>query len=326
MRVILDTNIIVNNYYFNTPKFIGLLGYSKKTRSKVTIPDYVFQEVLKKYKEELEKYAEKEERDNRVLFNKNEKIDILSLVKKYELFLLKLLSDKKITIPTSKNVSSKKVFARALKSLPPFDSAGRGLRDTLIWLSIVDIVKSNPKEYFCFISSNSKDFGQKNLLPQLIEDLGKDISRLIYFNSLEEFLSSYGDQISFIDDNLFNEFFNKKDKFLLSLIDIDKISSSEIEDIPRYYDIEAVEDFSINNIDIQDFYVYNSNQKYYKVEVELIVNLDLDVAVYLRDEDYDSITNKHGFSWCSIDFSLLINKETKEIEIDKDIIPAVYYP
>lgn len=327
MKIILDTNIIVNNYYLNSPKFIGLFGYLNKTRSKLILQNFVFDEVRKKYKEEIDRYCKQDEKDNRILFNKVKKNEAEDFIKAYDSFLVKFVSDKKISVVKGKNISSKKLFERALRQTPPFDSVGRGFRDTLIWLSVVDMVKSNPTEYFCFITANTKDFGSENLLLRLQEDLGEDKDRLIYFNSLAEFLSEYGDKISFINEKFLHNFFWFQDSFFERIIDVDNISNSAIDEIPSSYDIDSIEDMTINNVEIDDFYIYSATKKFYKVQVEVLVTLELDVVLYDPDNIHisDTATVK-GFSSSYVEVSLLINRETKEIEIDESIKPSVSYP
>lgn len=327
MKVILDTNILVNNFYLNSPKFIGLFGYNKKTRSQVVILDFVLKEVIKKYEELVSKYAEQTEQNSRILFNKTNQVDIKPLINDYTQFLLKLVADKKVNIPTSKNVSSKKLFDRALKAKPPFDSSDRGIRDTLIWLSVVDLVSSNPKEYFCFITANTKDFGSEKLHKSLVEDLGKNADRVVYFNSIESFLSVYGEQISFMDNSLFEGFFAKKHKEILSKIRIRDISHSSIEEIPRRYEIADIEDMSINNLDVEDFYVYSSTQNTYKVQVEVSVVLELDVAVYDTsvEDSFGETENVKGYSVCWLEVPLLIDKTTHQIQIDESTSISVGY-
>jgi hypothetical protein len=327
MKVILDTNILVNNFYLNSPKFIGLFGYNKKTRSQIIILDYVLKEVIKKYKEAVTKYAEQNEQHSRILFNKTDKIDTEPLINSYTRFLFELVTDKKVSIPTSKNISSKKLFDRALEAKPPFDSSDRGIRDTLIWLSIVDLINSNPEEYFCFITANTKDFGAEKLNKSLISDLGKNADKLIYFNSIESFLYVYGEQISFMDKSLFEKFFSKKHKEILSKIKIRKISHSSIEEIPRRYQIADIDDMSINNLDVEDFYVYSSTQSTYKVQVEISVVLELDIAVFDTsiEDNFTETENMKGYSVCWLEISLLVDKTTHQIEIDESISILVGY-
>lgn len=254
-------------------------------------------------------------------------MDAIPLRKTYELFLLKLVADRKISVPSPKKIDSTKIFNRALEMLPPFDVSGRGIKDTLIWLNVLRLIKDSPDEDFCFITANSKDFGQTKLHQQLIDDLGKNASRLVYFNSLEEFLSNYGDKISFIDVSLLDKYFKDKDNYLLSLIDVDHISSSTIEGIPRNCDIDAIDRVEINNLEIEDFYIFNSTEKYYKVQVELLLTLVLEISAYDRDDAYSSRSiNVNGFCSCFIDISLMIDKETKEVSLDMDTSPGIGYP
>ncbi len=325
MHVILDTNILVNNYRLDTPRFQALFSYLKKTKSKLLIPELVMSELLKKYKEHLFEYSDRLNKDNRILFGDTEMSNVEQLNNKYQQQLLKLFSDKKITLLKAKNHASKKLFERALNAIPPFDSSGRGFRDTLIWLDIIDTIKDSP-DYFCFITANTKDFGSSKLSENLQKDIGTNPEKLLYFNSIEAFLTVYGEQISFIDKDLLQKFFKDKCKFLLSEINVGNISHSSIEEIPREYEVISIEYFDIGNIDIDDFYIYGSDANNYKIQVELGVSLELDVSVYsTRKNDFDEPEIINGYTYCWIEISLLINKISREIEVDKNVPISVGY-
>ncbi len=325
MRVILDTNIIVNNYHFNTPKFIGLFGYARRTKSKVIIPFYVTQEVLKKYDEYLTKYSQEMKKDNRVLFNKDFSIDTKQLYTEYGAIFEKLVRSGDIEIAEPSKVDSTVIFNRALTGQAPFKAGDKGIRDTLIWLNVVDIVNKNPKEDFCFITENTKDFGSKELFSSLKEDLKENAPRLFYFNSLEEFLSEYGDKIAFIKNSLIEEFLNEQYKYITSLIDIDSLLESKIEGVQANY-VDSVDGFSLNDINVHEFYIYSATVDFYKVEVDFIVNLDLDLTI---SDPYDEFGGRtattYGSSSCYIRISLLINKQTKEITTDPSVEPIIFY-
>ena len=221
MHIILDTSIIFDNYFFDTPKFLGLFDYLKKTHSKLYLPSFVIDEILKKYKENLSKYKDSLERDERILFGQTKEINIDDLVLEYASKLTNLIKKNNIGIIKPKDISSKKLFGRAIKIEPPFDASGRGLRDTLIWLSIVDFVKNDSTGYFCFISANIKDFGKEDLYSNLRKDLESKSNKFLYCTSLEEFLSNYGDKVAFIDRIFLENYFSDKYDYLLSLVNRD---------------------------------------------------------------------------------------------------------
>lgn len=327
MHVILDTNILVNNYRLDTPKFLGLFEYLKKTKSNLYIPDLVTQELVKKYREYANEYIEKTATYERVLFGEVKPVDIESICGKYFSQYIDLVGKKKITSLKSKNHNTGEIFKRALNSLPPFDCSGRGFRDTLIWLDVVDTVIKN-KDHYCFITANTKDFGSSKLHTNLLDDLGKQSDRLVYFNSIENFLSTYGEQISFINKLLFDEYFKNKQADILSIIKIDKIYNHSIENIPTRYEIVQKEDLWINNIEISDFFIYSSTNTTYKVQVELLLNLEIEVSVYDTEDDdpFADTINTKGISHCWVDMYLIINKKDHKIEVDQKTPPVAIYP
>lgn len=326
MQVILDTNILVNNYRLDTPRFQGLFAYLKKTKSKLYIPEIVMNELFKKYKEALEEYSERTDKDNRVLFGEITLIDKENLNRKFISNFLRLVSNKKVHILKSKNYSTKKLFNRALNATQPFNCKGQGFRDTLIWLDIVNTVKKS-KDYYCFISANSKDFGTVSLYKNLVDDLGKNADRLLYFNSIDDFLSIYGERISFIDKLLFEEYFEDKKDDLARMIDISYISKSSIE-VEHNYEITDVEnEFNIDSIEVDDFYIYSSTKDTYYVQVELRVRLELLLSIYdpASEEIWGYSEGTEGYTWCWIEVSLMIDKNTHDIELIKDTSLQVSY-
>lgn len=68
------------------------------------------------------------------------------------------------------NVSHEEVFERAITFTQPFKRDGSGYRDSLIWLSVLDVVKNCPAgTEVLFVSGNTKDFASGDLLAPLLE-------------------------------------------------------------------------------------------------------------------------------------------------------------
>src|SRR3990167_9020579 len=319
MHIILDTNIIVDNFRLDTPKFLGLFSYLKKTNSKLFLPSFVLEEVIKKYKDALIKHKDSFEKENRV--------NVEDLVKSYSSELTTILFKNKVSIIKPKDIASRKIFSRALKAEPPFDASGRGVRDTLIWLSIVNHIKISPKGYFCFISANTKDFGNNELHQNLKEDLKEKSNKFLYCNSLEEFLSTYGDKVAFIDQKYLYEFFEGKKDYLTSLIKQIRISS--VEGITPGYSREEILGISIDNIDVQDFYIYGATTDAYKVLVEISICLEVQLALTsvrgVLEGDLTQEEEGVGYSYCWIDIPTIVNKKDQTIEIDSETAPQVSY-
>ena len=56
MIVVLDTSIIVRDFFMKSSKFRILFDYSKKIPFEIFIPEVVYDELVNKYKEKLMEY------------------------------------------------------------------------------------------------------------------------------------------------------------------------------------------------------------------------------------------------------------------------------
>jgi hypothetical protein len=166
MIIFLDTNIFFNNWHLKNANFKFLFNYASNTNSTILISEIVCDEV-----------------DNKVIQETNSLLDtIKSNFEKYRKIL-----DEDITIDLeigSKDYSFKKIITklsdfvvfydytevdnsllvkRAIKKIKPFQDQDKGFRDTLIWLSFIDYIKTNNiKDDIIFINNNSTDFYNKS--------------------------------------------------------------------------------------------------------------------------------------------------------------------
>lgn len=94
------------------------------------------------------------------------------------------------------HASIEDVLTRDLRTRRPFDCAGKGFRDTLIWLSIVEYVQAYDVDEVVFITGNSGDFSHSKAKPNtphadLVDDLaasGRKVD-LVLYASIKEFLA-----------------------------------------------------------------------------------------------------------------------------------------
>jgi hypothetical protein len=316
MKVILDTNILFNNYFLNSNKFEALFAYLKKANSDLLIFDYVLEELKKNYRKEVEKYLSTVERNERVLFNKKYESNIESKVEEYVNFLSQIQIRERIIFPKSKSVDSKEIFRRAIEEKLPFQQSGNGFKDTLIWMSIIHTVKSNKNDYYAFITANSRDFGVGKLAPELLDDLGVDSDRLIYFNSLEDFLSEYGKKIDFITDEFISTYLNKlSEDYIINLVGEEKLQ--EYRGFPPSQEIDSIKQVELTQLELHNYFIYYANEDYYKVQAEIVLSFQLEATVFDRIERRTSFGSVTVPVTCLVDVPLLINKKTHTIEIDK---------
>lgn len=331
MHIILDTNIIFNNYYLKSPRFLGLFSYLKKTKSSIFIPQTVFDELMKHYEESIAVFIKRSISDNQILFENNEIVyDLEKIINKYKSFLIRYVASGTIKIIKIKELSIKQILKRSLKEQYPFDKNDKGFRDTVIWLSIMDVLKEKPKECFCFITKNKKDFGDGKLHQNLINDLGIDIKRLKYFNSLEDFLSLYAEKLEFLNKEILESYLLKNYKNLISYIDFEKLKTS-VKVTEFYTDVENIIKLSPVRIDVQDFFVYGSTREDYKIQVSIVFYLEAEVIIcdfeheIVLGSEYADFRATRGSTECWMDLSLTINKISHKIDLNNETLPTVLY-
>ncbi len=76
----------------------------------------------------------------------------------------------------SPHVEHDAIVARATKRIRPFDANGGGYRDTLIWLTVLDLVRDSHGEEVVLLSADRKAFWQdEKLHPHLQEEVDRDL-------------------------------------------------------------------------------------------------------------------------------------------------------
>jgi predicted nucleic acid-binding protein len=191
MDIILDTNIILTDFFLKSKSFKVLFDYLAKTNSDLLIPEIVFKETIHKYEEklisELSNYDNTVNKLNSLLDDtvfKKVNIDISKKVSKYSNFLKNV---KKPSYDSSKEIIVKykdsfleETIRRAIYRLKPCSNKGQEFRDTILWLTIIDYLKSIYKDdrKIIFISNNFKEFADsetknKNLHPDLFKEVNE---------------------------------------------------------------------------------------------------------------------------------------------------------
>lgn len=104
----------------------------------------------------------------------------------------KLLSLGVYIAPVPDQVDIKTVLSRDLERKKPFNDAGKGFRDVLVWETIKDIVlKSASGEHVIFVTGNSDDFCEgTGLAPELLAEVAGAESELTRVADLDELLAS----------------------------------------------------------------------------------------------------------------------------------------
>ena len=199
--IVLDTNIIVKNFWMDNASFSALLSNYKVTAEKLIIPQVVVDETEcqheKKIEEQLSKISKSLSELERYLYN----FDLSGLIKKrreelnYSEHLNNILNKHEIEVIAYPSTEHQSIAKKAMRRSKPFKRNGEGYCDALIWENILTILKSDDCDELHFISNNSKDFYDddifhKELLSEL-ENYDIDKNKLIPHRDLKHFTQTY---------------------------------------------------------------------------------------------------------------------------------------
>jgi hypothetical protein len=320
VHIILDTNIVYDNWHFDTPKFEALLEYLNKTKSMLVIPKLVKDEIIKKYGEKLSEYIKFKNQKERNLLEKSKikSLDENELVADYKEFLSNFL--KKHWILDYPELKIEALIARSISECPPFGRNGKGFRDTIIWETIVELLKRDKgKNHFCFITNNSKDFGAINLHNNLRYELSEQSVDIEYFNDLESFIGKYGEAIKFIDEKLISEYINSiPDDRLIDLISKDNISDAieynlrEPSYLIQHGDIDSIE---VDSITRGNYYIYKSNKDSYFVNINFWLYLVVSIVDWPTYHLIDILNSDNYQIEANISIQVKIDKKTRKFEM-----------
>jgi len=145
----------------------------------------------------------------------------------------------------------REALKRAVQHTPPCTKRGEEIRDTIIWLQVLQLVRENRGTTVAFISANTRQFATKDgaLLPTLAAEATD--GRLVYYTSLDAFAKQHATPIEFITT-----------KWIEERITSDGVYAAAEERLRRLADrVEwrsGFTDVSIegHSLDLSDFYVY----------------------------------------------------------------------
>lgn len=181
-KIIIDTNIINNDYKLHGKYIVTLSGAAAKLGYDVCVPEVVVDEIVSHYKDELveayDTYLKGVSKLKKLLPEMPKSIiseeSIEDQLQKFRVQYEAELQAKNIKILPYPNVAHKSIVAKELDRKKPFKDSQKGYRDSLIW----ETVKSElipVKDLFdecqiLLLTRNTKDFADKNGLHQDLKD------------------------------------------------------------------------------------------------------------------------------------------------------------
>jgi rRNA-processing protein FCF1 len=309
MNIVLDSNIIFDNWYLTGPNITVLQRHIKLGGSKLFIPEIVILEVKNLFKKRITQYAQSVKELNNLLSGLNKNVafhDIDKMLELYDKALAKRLEALKAKTPTYNDIPQKNVASRALSQRKPFAESGKGYKDTLIWETILQRI-ADPKDKTFFITKNHKDFASekhtKKLHPHLLDDLSAnqlpadsvclypDIKSFVVDNILPYLKQIADDAVKELETGKYKSFSLKK-WFIKNRDNIISSANKHIETLlsepelenPSIAYIEDPEELSVDNLRLTD-----ANTVY----IDATVTADSVIDVFIFKSSYGFVSDEY---------------------------------
>ena len=214
MDVIIDTNIIRQDFQLGSRKFLLLFDYLKKAGSGLIIPKIVYDELADVYQRDLADKLAKYERSktdlDKVLVGKSLiklNIEVEKEVQSYLAFVRKRLKISEDEILPYKSHYLEDVVTRAIKRKRPCSDEGEEFRDALVWLTVLDAAVQSPQRMIVFISANTKQFATSDgqLHPDLSAEAEASNVVIKYYRDINNFIEDHAAKIDYVTREWLNE-------------------------------------------------------------------------------------------------------------------------
>jgi hypothetical protein len=199
MLVVVDSNLLFGSLAASrpSPEWQSLLELSKEGAIELVLPEVVHWELVNQLREELTRKAERYRKLGDELRRaglapsssgalEGQLSDVVAEVG--EGFRQTLLLHRGRIAPMPE-VGAAQLVRRSLERQPPFDAEDRGMRDTLIWLTVLELVRVG--DDVVLASGDTKAFGDRTLgtaLAAEARDAARRSSRVTLARSLQQTL------------------------------------------------------------------------------------------------------------------------------------------
>ncbi|MBI3854726.1 MAG: DUF4935 domain-containing protein [Planctomycetes bacterium] len=215
MRIILDSNVLMSESWAFSARFRALRDYASVSKSTILLPQIVREEVTGKYLDWYRQACDRLKANRRELDEHLAKLGVTVLalpslpdpgdvLARFQSHLSDIDSNLHGEALPYKDGMLGDLVSRLIHRVKPASQKGEEARDVLLWLSILEYLKTTKEDKSkpCFISGNTKDFGDGNggLHKDLAEDLRQRGLDLKYYPGLEGFLKEHNEPIAFIRD------------------------------------------------------------------------------------------------------------------------------
>jgi predicted nucleic acid-binding protein len=299
MKFVLDSNIFIADFHFKSNDFKLLLDFINKQHHKLVLPRIVWEEIQAVHRRTIKKEEE--------LFNGSKlkliryfvekeisdfTLNLEGETEKYGQFVLSQLKMAATEILAYNDAHLAEIADRAVNRIPPCSSSGEEFRDTMIWLSVLDIASSDEDRTIVFISADKHFCQDLHLHPRLSDEATQRDVTVLFYPSIDSFMKEHVERITHPDDSLLDE-----------VIDSDQMKEQLFKDIgvneERLYDwMERRDKYptgfyakELKRSEIVDSYSYKISDR--EVFVRVYASFELLVVF-----DYEEVDESHpNYDW-----------------------------
>lgn len=307
MLIVLDTNLIVSDPALSSGPSAILLDYARRTESRILLSALVLDEIIAQRMRTLEARWDAYVRASGLVrsfvldlppspakpeFEAIARTHLADLRKRLRVF------DRDIIPVTESHL--REAVQRAVRRTPPCTDRGEEIRDAIIWLQVLQLVRASVGTPVAFISANSHQFGTKEgtLLPALATEVGS--GKLVYYTSLDAFAKQHATPIEFITTKWIEERISADEVYAAAEGRLQQIA----ERTTWFSSAFAVAEIESHWIDLNDFYVYEMEDGTLRV----VAIWDGTIECRVEDSDYDygfnPLIGRHEYHYTPIDSGL----------------------
>ena len=172
IAIVVDTNILRESPYLSRPEWISLSAHKADWQINLLVPDVVVMETTKVVPREWVNQKEILNKAKVGTFGLQDDLDALKQViqdhiDNYGDQLRSRLSELGANVVPYPDVPHSDIAFRASRGIAPYHAGDKdGYRDTLIWLTVLDVATTNPDHEVWFVSNNVNDFGDPEVKKQ----------------------------------------------------------------------------------------------------------------------------------------------------------------
>lgn len=290
MDVALDSSVLVRDLWLDSQAMRLLRNYLIRTQSHLLVPELVFAEVQATAKRAFTEVADRI--DSALHEGKRKRLSLIPGFASKEAtqftmqvweanFHALLPPDILRVIPHDPTVLPDAI-RRATDRIAPCKSTGEGMRDAILWLTVLAYLsRLEACMEIAFVSANTTDFAnaaEDDFRPELSADLHSIRTKVHYFRGVAEFNKDHGDRLAhvtveWVTENGAIDAIQRKMLQAFNYIDLSSYFRVVDRDLDDIYTPQALETVVSADIEITDVSVWRVERT--RLEIGIDFNADV---------------------------------------------------